>query len=136
MSYPLVRRLQEKAIPVQHSCRVLAVSRSGYYQARRRVVKPVVCQTSVHMKAAFMASHQSYGSRRLVTAMANQGIQLGRYKARRLMRQADLKPVWKRKFVYTSDSKHNLPIAANVLDRQFSPVAPNRVCVRQTQYTS
>ena len=134
MSYPLVRQLQEKAIPVQHSCRVLAVSRSGYYQARRRVVKPEVCQTSVHMKAAFMASHQSYGSRRLVTAMANQGIQLGRYKARRLMRQADLKPVWKRKFVYTSDSKHNLPIAANVLDRQFSPVAPNRVYVSDITY--
>jgi len=72
-----------------------------------------------------MASHQSYGSRRLVTAMANAGLRIGRYKVRRLMRQAVLKPVWKRKFVHTADSKHGLPVAANVLNRQFNPAAPN-----------
>ena len=134
MSYQLVRQLQEEAIPVQHSCRVLSVSRSGYYEAQRRSAKPVLCKTSVHLKAAFMASHQSYGSRRLVTAMANQGIQIGRYKARSLMRKAALKPVWKRKFVHTTDSKHDLPIAANVLDRQFNPVAPNMAYVSDITY--
>ena len=118
MSYQLVRQLQQEAIPVQHSCRVLCVSRSGYYGVQCRSAKPVLCKTSVHLKAAFMASHQSYGSRRLVTAMANQGIQIGRYKVRSLMRKAALKPVWRRKFVHTTDSRHDLPIAANVLDRQ------------------
>jgi len=54
-----------------------------------------------------------------------QGIQIGRYRLRHLIRQAGLKPVWKRKFIHTTDSKHNLPIAANILDRQFNPVAPN-----------
>ena len=48
-----------------------------------------------------MAS-QSYGSRRLVTAMVNAGFQMGRHNVRRLMRQAALKPVWKRKFVHTT----------------------------------
>ena len=72
-----------------------------------------------------MASHQCYASRRLVTALEVQGIQVGRYRVRHLMRQAGLKPVWKRKFIHTTDSKHNLPIAANILDRQFNPVAPN-----------
>ena len=76
-----------------------------------------------------MASHQSYGSRRLVTAMANQGFLIGRYKVRRLMRQAGLKPVWKRKFIHTTNSKHNLPVAANILNRQFNPVAPDKVYV-------
>ncbi len=134
MSYQLVQQLQKEAIPVQQSCRVLAVSRSGYYEAQRRSAKPVLCKTSVHLNAAFMASHQSYGSRRLVTAMANQGIQVGRHKVRSLMRKAALKPVWKRKFVHTTDSKHNMPIAANVLDRQFNPVAPNMAYVTDITY--
>ena len=81
-----------------------------------------------------MASHQSYGSRRLVTALEAQGIQVGRYRVRRLMRQAGLKPVWKRKFIHTTDSKHNLPIAANILDRQFNPVAPNIAWVGDITY--
>ncbi|MCE9549882.1 MAG: IS3 family transposase [Betaproteobacteria bacterium] len=67
-----------------------------------------------------MASHQSYGSRRLVTALEAQGIQVGRYRVRHLIRQAGLKSVWKRKFIHTTDSKYNLPIAAYILDRQFN----------------
>lgn len=134
MSYSLVGQLQEKAIPVQHSCRVLGVSRSGYYEARHRAAKLVLCKASVHLKAAFTASHQSYGSRRLVTAMATQGIRIGRHKTRRLMRQAGLKPVWKRKFVPTTDSRHDLPIAANILNRQFNPLAPNVAYVTDITY--
>jgi len=72
-----------------------------------------------------MSSGQSYGSRRLVTVLANSGLKVGRYKVRQLMQQASLTPVWKRKFVYTTDSKHGLPVAQKVLARQFDPVAPN-----------
>ena len=99
-----------------------------------RSAKPVVCRASVHLKAAFIASHQSYGSRRLVTAMAHEGFHIGRYKVRRLMRQAALKPVWKREFVHTTDGKHDLPIAANMLNRQFNPAAPNLVYVSDITY--
>jgi putative transposase len=134
MSYQLIDQLQKKAIPVSHCCRVLEVSRSGYYDARRRPAKPLLCKTSIHLKAAFTASHQSYGSRRLVTALVAKGIQIGRCRVRRLMRQADIKPVWKRKFVHTTDSKHNLPIAANTLDRQFNPDAPNVAWVSDITY--
>lgn len=134
MSYPLICLLQQKAIPVQQSCRVLEVSRSGFYEAKSRLAKPMICKTSTHLRAAFMASHQSYGSRRLVTALEAQGIQVGRYRVRHLMRQAGLKPVWKRKFSHTTDSKHNLPIAANILDRQFNPVAPNIAWVGDITY--
>ncbi|MBV6325734.1 IS3 family transposase [Duganella violaceipulchra] len=134
MIYQLVHQLQKEAIPAQQSCRVLDVSRSGYYEARRRSAKPVVCKLGVHLKAAFLASQQSYGSRRLVTAMADAGLQIGRYKVRSLMRQAALKPVWKRKFVHTTDSKHDLPIATNVLNRQFNPPAPNMAYVSDITY--
>lgn len=74
MIYQAVCDLQKEAFPVKHRCRVLGVSRSGYYEWRRRASKPALCKTGVHLKAAFMASHQSYGSRRLVTAMKNQGL--------------------------------------------------------------
>lgn len=134
MIYQLVRQLQKEAIPVQQSCRVLDVSRSGYYEAQRRSAKPVVCKAGVHLKAAFLASGQSYGSRRLVTAMADAGFRIGRYKVRRLMRQAALKPVWKRKFVHTTDSKHDLPVAANVLNRRFNPTVPNLAYVTDITY--
>ena len=116
MIHQLIRQLQKEAIPVKHSSRILDVSRSGFYEAQRRFAEPVVCKTSVHLKAAFIASHQSYGSRRLVTAMANDGFHIGCYKVRSLMRKAALKPVWKRKFVHKTDSKHDLPLAANVLN--------------------
>jgi transposase InsO family protein len=129
MIYQLVHQLQKEAIPVQQSCRVLDVSRSGYYDARRRSAKPVVCKISVHLKAEFQASQHSYGSRRLVTAMANAGFRIGRYKVRSLMRQAALKPVWKRKFVHTADSKHDLP-----MNRQFNPPAPNMAYVSDITY--
>lgn len=45
------------------------------------------------------------------------------------MRKASLTPVWKRKVIHTTDSKHDLPVAANVLNRQFNPVAPNMAYV-------
>jgi transposase InsO family protein len=50
------------------------------------------------------------------------------------MRQAGLKPVWKRKFIHTADSKHDLPIAANGLARQFNPAAPNKAYVSGITY--
>lgn len=134
MIYQFVRQLQKEAIPVKHSCRLLAVSRSGYYEAQRRSATVKVCKVTAHLKAEFQASQQSYGSRRLVTAMANAGFRIGRYKVRSLMRQAALKPVWKRKFVHTTNSKHDLPVAANVLNRQFNPPAPNMAYVSDITY--
>ena len=134
MIYRLVEQLQKKAIPVQHSCRVLSVSRASYYNAQARPAKPLSCKVGVHLKAAFAASQQSYGSRRLVSALAVQGIAIGRYKARSLMRQAGIKPVWKRKFIHTTDSRHDLPIAENILARQFNPSAPNTAYVTDITY--
>ncbi len=57
MSFKLVGQLQEKAAAVEQVCRVLGISRSGYYAAQRRSrVTPAVCEASVQLKAAFAAS--------------------------------------------------------------------------------
>ncbi|GAB3483643.1 transposase [Polaromonas eurypsychrophila] len=107
MSFELVRQLQQKAVAVEQMCRVLEVSRSGYYAARKRSQsQAAVCKASVHLKAAFAASEGAYGSRRLRTAVASRGVVMGIYRLRRLMRQHGLRSTWRRKFVHTTDSKH------------------------------
>ena len=80
----------------------------------------------MYIKAAFAASGCVYGSRRLVTALNAQDIVIGRYKMRRLMKKLPLKSIWKRKFISTTDSNHDLPVAENLLNRQFNPAAPNQ----------
>jgi putative transposase len=135
MNYRLVQQLQQKAISVQHSCRVLAVSRSGYYAAQQRSQRSkTLCVTTVRLRSVFEASGRSYGSRRLCHALNGQGIRIGRYRVRSLMRAGQLKPVWKRKFIHTTDSKHALPVFDNVLNRQFTPAAANQAWVADITY--
>ena len=135
MSFQLVEQLQQKAVPVNRVCRVLGVSRSGYYTARKHAqAQHVVCEASVHLRAAFAASGGAYGSRRLRTAVASRGLEIGLYRLRRLMRKNGLRSVWKRKFVHTTDSKHTLPISPNVLNRQFNPTRPNQAWVADITY--
>jgi len=135
MSHQLVQQLQQKAIPVQQSCRVLEISRSGYYAAQQRSQRPkVVCPTTVRLRSVFEASERSYGSRRLCDALNKQGVRIGRYRVRSLMRIHQLKPVWQRKFVHTTDSRHDLPVFDNVLNRQFEQPSANQAWVADITY--
>lgn len=135
MNYQLVQQLQKEAIPAVHACRVLNVSRSGYYAAQQREKRPAItCGASVHLQAAFVASGRTYGSRRLQTSLHQQGVQIGRYRVRQLMQQHHIRPVWKRKFIHTTDSKHDLPIVDNKLNRQFEQTEPNRAWVADMTY--
>ena len=143
MSYQLVEDLQKRASPkgvvtVSQACRTLGVSRSGYYANvaahKQRMAAPVVCAASVHLKAAFAASHKAYGSRRLTTAMAERGQPMGRHRVRTLMRLSGLRPVWRRKFAHTTDSKHSMAVSSNVLNRQFEQALPNMVWVCDITY--
>jgi len=135
MSYQLIEDLQQKAVTVSQACRTLEVSRSGYYAAaKRRSTAPVMCAASVHLKAAFAASGRTYGSRRLRTALHMSGVTMGRHRVRSLMRANGLRSVWKRKFVHTTDSKHTMPVSANVLARQFEQPLPNQAWVSDITY--
>ena len=141
MSHQLVEDMQKKADPkvaVSQACRILDISRSGYYARlaahKQRLAEPAVCAASVHLKAAFAASHKAYGSRRLRTAMAERGMVMGRHRVRALMRLNGLRPVWRRKFVHTTDSKHALAVSPNVLSRQFEQAMPNQVWVADITY--
>ncbi len=132
MIYNVIQQLQKKA--VHQACRVLQVSRSGYYAARQRLKPPVICPASVQIKAVFEAHQRCYGSRRIVDTLREQGLSIGRFKVRRLMREAQLQPVWKKKFVNTTDSKHDLPVADNLLNRQFNPPKSNQAWTSDITY--
>jgi transposase InsO family protein len=135
MSYELIENLQKKAVTVSQACRTLEVSRSGYYAAaKRRSTAAVVCAASVHLKAAFAASGRTYGSRRLRTELHMSGVTMGRHRVRSLMRANGLRPVWRRKFVHTTDSKHTMSVSPNVLARQFDKALPNQAWVSDITY--
>ena len=135
MSYTLIEDLKKKAIPVSQACSALGVSRSGYYSAAKAsLAAPKACADSVHLKAAFAASGRAYGSRRLCTALQSRGITIGRHRVRSLMRANQLRSVWRRKFIHTTDSKHTMPVAANVLNREFARALPNQAWVSDITY--
>ena len=135
MRYQFVEQLHKKAVNVERLCRVLGVSRSGYYAARQRAkMVPKACLVSTQLKAEFAASGKVYGSRRLGAVLCAQGLQIGRHRVRRLMRENRLRALWRRKFVHTTDSGHALPVSANVLARRFDPSGPNQAWVSDITY--
>ena len=78
--------------------------------------------------------HMADGSRRLRTAMVARGQVVGRHRIRTLMRIIGLRPVWRRKFVHATDSKHTMAVSPNVLDRQFEQAQPNQAWVCDITY--
>jgi putative transposase len=130
-----VAQLHKEAAVVEQVCRVLQVSRSGYYAARKKAsAAPKICLHSAQLKAEFEASGKSYGSRRLCAALKTRGVSIGLYRVRKLMSEQRLRPVWKRKFVVTTDSRHALPRLPNVLARRFDPPSPNQAWVADITY--
>ncbi len=118
-------------------CEVMQVSRSGYYRYLRQQTK-VICleqfRLEADFKALFSASKESYGTRRMAKGMRNKGYAMGRYQARALMEKLGLQVKVKLRYCCTTDSKHNLPVAENILDRQFDVKEPNKVWATDITY--
>ena len=110
-------------------CHLLKVSRSGYYQWRKRqpsARKMADEELVEEIKEIFAESGQTYGSPRIHIELRERGIRCGRKRVERLMRENGLKVALKRrKRVTTTDSDHHFPVAANLLDRNFTAQKPN-----------
>jgi transposase InsO family protein len=120
------------------SCAVLAVSTSGY-QAWKRGGSPNRKRlTDAQMLALIQAIHQelkgAYGSPRMVIELRDRGFPASKERVERLMRENGIRARHKRRFKATTDSKHSLPIAPNVLARDFTPAAPNQVWTADMTY--
>ena len=120
--------------PVRLLCRVMEVSRSGFYEYRRRPKGDGQNPLVGRVKAIHEETRGSYGSRRMAKQLQEEGHEVGRYRARSLMRKAGVKVKRKRRFRATTDSRHSYPVAPNRLDRQFDVQAPNQAWVGDITY--
>jgi transposase InsO family protein len=118
-------------------CRVLKQSRSGYYAWCKRPVSPREKENellSKKIKQIHEDSRQSYGSPRIQEALAAEGLSIGRQRVMRLMGKLGINARKKRKFKATTDSKHSLPIAENLLARNFTAKEPDQAWVGDITY--
>lgn len=119
-------------------CRVLSVSRSGYYAWRKRPVSPRKMANDIvleKIKAAHRKSRQTYGSPRIQAELVAQGIRCGHNRVARLMRLNGLRAKQKRAFkVKTTDSNHHQPVAPNLLDQDFQTDQPDRKWLTDITY--
>lgn len=124
-----------KQYPVSISCEVLEVSASGYFvwQRRRDAARPGPAGRHsdeallAHMRAIHTEVKQEYGWPRMHKELLARGIRVGKERVRHLMQQHGIKAKTKRKFVVTTDSRHSLPVAPDLVQRRFNPEAPNRL---------
>jgi transposase InsO family protein len=115
----------------------MEVSRSGYYQYLKTPMSSKSLreiELIAEVKAIASLSKNSYGSRQMAKHLKNKGYPTGRYAARTLMRKAGVSCKQRRCYRNTTDSNHSLPVADNVLNREFTVAEPNRVWVTDITY--
>jgi transposase InsO family protein len=119
----------EKALaPVAVLCKVLDVSRSGFYAWEERAPSARSLddeKLSVQITAIYKANDGRYGSPRVHAELVAAGVAVSRKRVARLMVELGLESRRKRRFKATTDSKHDFPVAENVLDRKFEVDAPD-----------
>ncbi len=128
----------EKAwYPVALMCRVLHVSRSGYYAWCKRPAAERRRQDqrlTLEVAAIHAESRGRYGSPRVHAELRDRGQRIARKRVARLMRTAGLRARVRRRFRCTTDSKHGMPIKGNLLARRFAMSAPNAGWVSDITY--
>lgn len=129
----------EKArFSVTDLCRVMKVQPSGFYAWHKRPPSDRSRhdeRLKVHIRASHKKSRKTYGSPRIYKDLKADGLKVGKKRIARLMRDEGLRGDPPKKFKRTTDSKHDKPVAPNLLDRQFSKVeAPNRVWAADITY--
>ena len=86
------------------------------------------------IRVAFTRNREAYGSPRLTDELKDSGVSCSENRVARLMRQSGIRAVGKRKYRVTTNSKHNYPVAVNLLNRQFSADKPNTVWLSDITY--
>ena len=124
--------------PVARLCALVDVAKSGYQAwCTGKVTSPRKLE-DMRLVVAIKAAHQRgrgiYGPEKIQNELLAQGMKAGLNRIKRLRRLHGIRCTHKKKFRVTTDSKHQLPIAENVLDRQFAQTAPNQVWVADITY--
>lgn len=123
-------------------CRVLRVSTAGYHEHMARQQRSRACRhlnetaLLVHIRAVHAEAKCSYGWPRIWLALRQNSIPVGKERVRKLMQRHGIRGKGKRRFRVTTDSNHDLPIAPNILARQFAVALPDRVWVGDITYVA
>ena len=134
--YELVE--SEKAqFPVSALCTAVGISRSAYYAwcraapSQRKLVDDRVLG---EIRAIHFEHRERYGSPRVRAELHDRGLAVGKHRVARLMRENGLRARLRRRFRRTTDSRHKLPVAPNLLERRFTTTAPNQAWVGDITY--
>ena len=129
---------ERKQFPLPVMCDVLSVSISGYRVWKRGGQPGRKRLTDTQMLALVEAISSevkhAYGSRRITKELRARGFPASRARVCRLMRENGIRARHKRRYRATTDSKHALPVAKNLLDRNFTPAAPNQTWTADMTY--
>ena len=123
--------------PVPLMRRIMNVSASGYYAWLDRPLSKRALEEmrlEVEIRAAHKRTRQTYGPERLAHDLAEHGIQVGICRIKRIRKKLGLRCKQKRKFRATTDSRHTLAVAENLLGQQFKVCEPNTVWVSDITY--
>jgi transposase InsO family protein len=118
-------------------CRILKVSKSGYYKWLHRKPSKRVQEEGrleVEIKVAHQRTRETCGPERLQHELKEQGIEVGIYRIRRIRKKLGIRCKQKRKFKATTDSQHALPVADNLLNQQFGATEPNEIWLSDITY--
>ena len=130
-------RAEKASFPVTVMCRVLQVAKSGFYAWRSRP-ESTRTRDDRRLKAQIRASHEAskrrYGCPRIHQDLKAAGEQVSRKRVARLMKEEGIVGRRKKRFVKTTDTRHNLPVAPNVLERDFTAHKPNQRWVGDITY--
>jgi len=134
--YELVE-LEKTAFPVGALCEAVGVSRSAYYawrSAARSARELANERILAEIRAIHVENEARYGSPRVVDELRERGHEVGKHRVARLMRENGIFARVRRRFRHTTDSKHKLPVAPNLLEQNFSATAPNQAWVGDITY--
>jgi putative transposase len=115
--------------PLGVLCRVLEVSASGFHANRRRAPSRRAQQEprlEIEIRAAHQRTRQTYGPERLQRELAAHGVCIGVHRIKRLRRKLGLRCKQRRRFKATTDSRHGLPVAENLLGQRFDAQSPSQ----------
>ena len=118
-------------------CRVLEISRSGYYAWLKRPPskrRQDEGRLEIEIKAAHKRTRQTCGPERLQRDLAAHGVKVGICRIRRIRKKLGVRCKQVKKFKATTDSRHSLPVAENLLEQRFEATAPNQVWVSDLTY--
>jgi putative transposase len=123
--------------PIEKMCKVLKVSRSSYYNWLTR--GPCKRYTdnqdlSDRIKKIYEFSKRTYGSPRVTIKLLEEGLHVSRQRVARLMKKQNLKSIIRKKWVITTNSRHNYPVVENKLNRNFNVTSPGQVWVSDITY--